>query len=73
LQDLDDPGHRLDVSRRESQERADQALADDAGHPHAVTANRLVTRPGRRFLALEVPPEPPPAPAGGHGTPSTVG
>jgi hypothetical protein len=56
LQDLDDPGHRLDVSRRESQERADQALADDAGHPHAVTANRLVTRPGRRFLALEVPP-----------------
>jgi quinol monooxygenase YgiN len=51
LQDLDDPGHLLVVSRWESREHADQVLAEYAGHPNAVEANRLVSRPRRRFVA----------------------
>jgi hypothetical protein len=48
-----DPGHLLVVSRWESRERADQVLADYAGHPNALQANRLVSRPRRRFVAAE--------------------
>ena len=53
LHDLDDPGHLLVVSRWESREHADQALADYAGHPNALEANRLVSSPRRRFVAAE--------------------
>jgi len=56
LQDLDDPGHLLVVSRWDSRERADQALADYAGNPNALEANRSVDRPRRRFVALKLPP-----------------
>jgi quinol monooxygenase YgiN len=50
LADLDDPGHLLVVSRWESRERADQVLADYAGRPNALEANRLVSRPRRRIV-----------------------
>ena len=56
LQDLDDPGHLLVVSRWDTRERADQVLADYAGNPNAVEANRLVDRPRRRFVAAKLPP-----------------
>ncbi|MCW2908806.1 MAG: Antibiotic biosynthesis monooxygenase [Actinomycetia bacterium] len=56
LADLDDPGHLLVVSRWDSQERADQVLAEYAGHPNAATANRLADRPRRRFIAARLPP-----------------
>lgn len=52
LQDLDDPGHLLVVSRWASRERADQALAEYADSPHAAKANRLVATPRRRFVAI---------------------
>jgi heme-degrading monooxygenase HmoA len=41
LQDLDDTGHLLLVSRWSSQAHADQALADYAEHPNALEANRF--------------------------------
>ena len=56
LQDLDDPGHLLLVSRWSSQADADDALAEYAGHPNALQANRLVNRPRRRLLAVKLPP-----------------
>lgn len=56
VRDLDDPGHLLVVSRWESRERADRVLAEYAGHPNALEANRLVDRPRRRILAAELPP-----------------
>ena len=72
LQDLDDPGHLLLVSRWSSQTDADDALpstpstpstpiqyaeyAEYAEHPNALQANRLVDRPRRRFLAFKLPP-----------------
>ena len=56
LQDVDDPGHLLVVSRWESRERADRVLADYRDHPHAVEANRLVDRPRRRVVASRLPP-----------------
>ena len=52
LEDLDDPGHLLVVSRWESREHADQVLAEYAGHANAVEVNRLVDRPRRRFVAV---------------------
>jgi quinol monooxygenase YgiN len=55
LQDLDDPGHLLLVSRWSSQAHADQALADYAENPNALKANCLVGRPRRRFLAVILP------------------
>lgn len=56
LQDLDDPGHLLVVSRWDSRERADQVLAEYVDRPNAVEANRLVDRPRRRFVAVKLPP-----------------
>ena len=56
LADLDDPGHLLVVSRWDSSERADRVLEDYAGHPNAAEVNRLVDRPRRRFVAVELPP-----------------
>ena len=52
LQDLDDPGHLLVVSRWASREHADRVLAEYAGSPHAAKANRLVATPRRRFVAV---------------------
>jgi heme-degrading monooxygenase HmoA len=51
LQDLDDPGHLLVVSRWASRACADQVLAEYADSPNAAEANRLVTSPRRRFVA----------------------
>jgi heme-degrading monooxygenase HmoA len=53
LQDLDDPGHLLVVSRWDSRARADQALAQYRDNPNALEANRLVASPRRRFVAVE--------------------
>ena len=55
LQDVDDPGHLLVVSRWDSQQRADQVLAAYAENPNAVEANRLVDRPRRRIVAPKLP------------------
>jgi heme-degrading monooxygenase HmoA len=52
LADADDPCHLLVVSRWTSRERADAVLHDYAGHPHAQAANRLVSEPRRRFVAV---------------------
>lgn len=52
--DADDPGHLLVVSRWISRERADAVLRDYATHPNALTANRLVVEPRRRFVASRV-------------------
>jgi heme-degrading monooxygenase HmoA len=52
LQDLDDPGHLLVVSRWASREHADRVLAEYADNPHAAKANRLVATPRRRFVAI---------------------
>jgi heme-degrading monooxygenase HmoA len=54
LHDLDDPGHLLVVSRWESREHADQVLAEYAGNPNALEANRLVASPRRRFAAVKL-------------------
>jgi quinol monooxygenase YgiN len=51
LEDLDDPGHLLVVSRWASRGHADQVLAEYAGNPNAAEANRLVATPRRRFVA----------------------
>jgi heme-degrading monooxygenase HmoA len=51
LQDLDDPGHVLVVSRWSSRERADETLHDYADNPNAKAANRLVSQPRRRIVA----------------------
>jgi len=56
LQDLDDPRHLMVVSRWDSRESADRTLAQYADHPNAVEVNRLVTRPRRRFVAVNLPP-----------------
>jgi heme-degrading monooxygenase HmoA len=56
LQDFDDPGHLLLVSRWDNQADADDALAKYAEHPNALQANRLVGRPRRRFLAVKLSP-----------------
>ncbi len=53
LQDLDDPGHLLVVSRWTSREHADQTLVQYAGNPKALEANRLVASPRRRFVAVK--------------------
>jgi heme-degrading monooxygenase HmoA len=55
LQDVDDPGHLLVVSRWDNRERADRVLADYRDHPNAVEANRLVDRPRRRVVASRLP------------------
>jgi quinol monooxygenase YgiN len=54
LEDVDDPGHLLVVSRWTSRERADQVLHDYAENPNATTANRLVAEPRRRIVARKL-------------------
>jgi quinol monooxygenase YgiN len=50
IEDLDDPGHLLVVSRWTARERADAVLREYAGHPNARRADELVERPRIRFL-----------------------
>ncbi len=52
LVDIDAPGHLLIVSQWASRQRADETLEKYATHPNALTANRLVAEPRRRFLAI---------------------
>jgi heme-degrading monooxygenase HmoA len=54
IQDLDDPGHLLVVSRWSSRERADEVLREYAGAPNATRANALVSQPRTRFVGRRV-------------------
>jgi quinol monooxygenase YgiN len=47
LEDVDDPGHLLVISRWTSRERADEVLRDYADNPRAA----LVSEPRRRVVA----------------------
>lgn len=49
VQDLDEPGHLVVVSRWESREAADAAMSY-ASHPNAQRAERLVSEPRRRTV-----------------------
>lgn len=49
IQDLDEPGHLIVVSRWASREAADAALRY-ATHPNAARADELVSGPRRRTL-----------------------
>jgi hypothetical protein len=55
IEDLDDPGHLLVVSRWTTRQRADEVLREYATHPNAVRANELVSCPRTRFVGHEVP------------------
>ena len=54
VEDLDDPGHLLVVSRWSSRERADAVLREYRSHPNALRANQLVSRPRERFVGRAV-------------------
>lgn len=54
IEDLDDPGHLLVVSRWTTRERADAVLHEYASHPNARRANELVARPRTRFAGHAV-------------------
>jgi heme-degrading monooxygenase HmoA len=54
VEDLDDPGHLLVVSRWSTRERADAVLREYATHPNARRANALVSRPRERFVGRAV-------------------
>jgi heme-degrading monooxygenase HmoA len=49
LQDLDQPGHLIVISRWASREAADAAMSY-ASHPNAKRADQLVSRPRRRTV-----------------------
>jgi quinol monooxygenase YgiN len=51
VQDLDQPGHLIVISRWASSEAADAALSY-ASHPNAQRANELVSEPRRRTLGV---------------------
>lgn len=51
VEDIDDPGHLLVISRWTTRERADAVLHEYATHPNALRANRLVTTSRRRIVA----------------------
>lgn len=53
IQDLDQPGHLIVVSRWASREAADAAMSY-ASHPNAQRANELVSEPRRRTLGAAV-------------------
>jgi quinol monooxygenase YgiN len=53
IQDLDQPGHLIVVSRWTSREAADAAMSY-ASHPNARRANELVSEPRRRTLGASV-------------------
>jgi heme-degrading monooxygenase HmoA len=50
VEDLDQPGHLIVVSRWASREAADAAMSY-ASHPNAQRANELVSEPRRRTIA----------------------
>lgn len=50
VQDVDEPGHLIVISRWASREAADAALSY-ASHPNAKRANQLVSEPRRRTVA----------------------
>ncbi len=52
IEDLDDAGHLLVVSRWKSREHADASLREYAGHPNARRVNELVSRPRTRFVGI---------------------
>jgi heme-degrading monooxygenase HmoA len=54
VEDLDDPGHLLVVSRWSTRERADAVLREYATHPNARRANELVSQPRERFVGRAV-------------------
>ena len=54
IEDLDDPGHLLVVSRWTSRERPDEVLREYTDHPNARRAKELVSRPRTRFLGHPV-------------------
>jgi heme-degrading monooxygenase HmoA len=49
IQDLDQPGHVIVISRWASREAADAAMSY-ASHPNAKRADQLVSRPRRRMV-----------------------
>jgi heme-degrading monooxygenase HmoA len=51
VQDLDDPGHLLVVSRWRDREAAEAAMSYRS-HPNARRADRLVSEPRRRTLGV---------------------
>jgi quinol monooxygenase YgiN len=53
IQDLDQPGHLLVVSRWASREAADAAMSY-ASHPNAKHADQLVSEPRRRTLGARL-------------------
>jgi heme-degrading monooxygenase HmoA len=50
IEDLDDSGHLLVVSRWTSRRLADESLREYASNPNARRANDLVSRPRTRFV-----------------------
>jgi len=56
IEDLDDSGHLLVVSRWTTRERADETLRRYAGHPNAQRVKELVSRPRTRFVGHAVAP-----------------
>jgi heme-degrading monooxygenase HmoA len=54
VEDLDDPGHLLVVSRWTTRERADAVLREYREHPNARRANELVSQPRERFVGRAV-------------------
>jgi catechol 2,3-dioxygenase-like lactoylglutathione lyase family enzyme/quinol monooxygenase YgiN len=57
VQDLDDPGHLIVISRWVNRERADAAMSY-ASHRNAIRANELVSEPRRRTVAIVVDTRP---------------
>jgi heme-degrading monooxygenase HmoA len=49
IQDLDNPGHLIVISRWDSREAADAAMSY-ASHPNARRANELASEPRRRTV-----------------------
>lgn len=49
VQDLDDPGHLIVISRWASREAADAAMSYSS-HPNAQSADELVSEPRRRTV-----------------------
>jgi heme-degrading monooxygenase HmoA len=54
IEDLDDPGHLLVVSRWTTRECADAALKEYADHSNARRASQLVSRPRTRTVGRGV-------------------
>lgn len=50
VQDLDDPGHLIVISRWSSREAADESLVSYSENPNAHKANELVSEPRRRTV-----------------------